>query len=84
MFLEAGVWGEAPHIALDRCETITADTNIGDLVLWHPETAEILFDIGMHCLGCPAAGAETIREASEVHGLDADLLVQKLKEAAGL
>ena len=57
-------------IDFDRCDTITADTNIGDLVLWHPETAEILFDIGMHCLGCPAAGAETIREAAEVHGLD--------------
>jgi hybrid cluster-associated redox disulfide protein len=65
-------------IDFDRCDTITADTNIGDLVLWHPETAEILFAIGMHCLGCPAAGAETIREAAEVHGLDADELVEQI------
>ncbi len=65
-------------IDFDRCDTITADTNIGDLVLWHPETAEILFSIGMHCLGCPAAGAETIREAAEVHGLDADVLVEQI------
>ena len=65
-------------IDFDRCDTITADTNIGDLVLWHPETAEILFSIGMHCLGCPAAGAETIREAAEVHGLDADELLEHI------
>ena len=65
-------------IDFDRCDTITADTNIGDLVLWHPETAEIFFSIGMHCLGCPAAGAETIREAAEVHGLDADELVEQI------
>ena len=65
-------------IDFDRCNTITADTNIGDLVLWHPETAEFLFSIGMHCLGCPAAGAETIREAAEVHGLDADELVEQI------
>ena len=71
-------------IDIDRVRTVTPDTNIGDLVLWHPETAEILFALGMHCLGCPASGAETVREAAEVHGLDAAVLVQKLKEAAGL
>ncbi len=65
-------------IDFDRCDTITADTNIGDLVLWHPETAEILFEIGMHCPGCPAAGAETIRDAAEVHGLDADSLLEQI------
>ena len=71
-------------IDIDRVRTVTPDTNIGDLVLWHPETAEILFALGMHCLGCPASGAETVRDAAEVHGLDAAELVQKLKEAAGL
>ena len=64
---------------------VTKDTMIGELLQIDLEAcAPVLLGIGMHCLGCPAAGAETIREASEVHGLDADLLVQKLKEAAGL
>ena len=71
-------------IDIDRCEMITADTNIGDLVLWHPETAEILFDLGMHCLGCPASGAETIRDAAEVHGIDVQVLIRRLRETAGL
>lgn len=69
-------------IDIDRCEHITADTNIGELVLWHPETAEILFALGMHCLGCPASGVETIREAAEVHGVDTGTLVRQLQAAA--
>lgn len=66
-------------IDIDRCDTVTPETNIGELVLWHPETADVLFEIGMYCLGCPASGAETIRDAAGVHGLDAEELVQKLK-----
>ncbi|SFX25492.1 DUF1858 domain-containing protein [Ruminococcus sp. XPD3002] len=65
-------------IDIDRVETVTPDTNIGDLVLFHPETAELLFSIGLHCLGCPSSGVETVSEAAEVHGLDADELVSRL------
>ncbi|MCR5731313.1 MAG: DUF1858 domain-containing protein [Ruminococcus sp.] len=65
-------------IDIDRVETVTPDTNIGDLVLFHPETAELLFSIGLHCLGCAASGVETVSEAAEVHGLDTDELVLQL------
>ena len=65
-------------IDIDRVETVTPDTNIGDLVLFHPETAELLFSIGLHCLGCPSSGVETVSEAAEIHGLDADELVSRL------
>lgn len=65
-------------IDIDRVETVTPDTNIGDLVLFHPETAELLFSIGLHCLGCPSSGVETINDAAAVHGLDIDELVLQL------
>jgi hydroxylamine reductase len=65
-------------IDIDRVETVTPETLIGDMVLFHPETAELLFSIGMHCLGCPSSGVETVSEAAEVHGLDADELVSRL------
>ena len=65
-------------IDIDRVETVTPNTLIGDMVLFHPETAELLFSIGMHCLGCPSSGIETISDAARVHGLDADDLVRKL------
>ena len=40
--------------------------------------APVLMEVGMHCLGCPSAQAETLEEAAMVHGLDADLLVEKI------
>lgn len=57
---------------------ITKNTKIGELLDIAPEKAQILLDAGMHCLGCPASQAETIEEACEVHGIDADELVKKL------
>ena len=65
-------------IDIDRVETVTPNTLIGDMVLFHPETAELLFSIGMHCLGCPSSGVETVSDAASVHGLDTDDLVRKL------
>ena len=65
-------------IDIDRVETVTPHTNIGDLVLFHPETAELLFSIGLHCLGCPSSGFETVSEAAEAHGLDVVELVSQL------
>lgn len=54
------------------------DTKIGEIMEVAPEKAEILLDIGMHCLGCPASQAETIEEACEVHGVDVEELLEKL------
>lgn len=57
---------------------VTKDTIIGDVLDYDIETARFFIDIGMHCLGCPASRGETIAEACEVHGVDADELVEKL------
>lgn len=72
------------RIDIDRVAVVTPETHIGDLVLWHPETAELLYAIGMHCLGCPASGAETVREAADVHGIDTESLVALLNEQIGI
>ena len=67
-------------IDIDRVETVTPNTLIGDLVLFHPETADLLFSIGMHCLGCPASRGETVEQACMVHGVDVDELIAKVNE----
>ena len=67
-------------IDIDRVETVTPDTLIGDMVLFHPETTELLFSIGMHCLGCPSSGVETVKDAASVHGLDTHKLVSQLND----
>ena len=57
---------------------VTKDMTIGQLLSVAPLVAPVLMDVGMLCLGCPSAQAETLEEAAMVHGLDADLLVEKI------
>lgn len=57
---------------------VNKNMTIGELLSVAPETAPILMEVGMHCLGCPGAQAETLEEAAMVHGLDGDLLVEKI------
>ena len=57
---------------------VTRESVIGDVLDADMDTAEYFFEIGMHCLGCPASRGETIAEACLVHKTDADALVEKL------
>ena len=57
---------------------ITKDSIIGDILDYDRETAQFLFEIGMHCLGCPASRGESIEQACAVHNTDADKLVEKI------
>ena len=57
---------------------VTKDTIIGDVLDYDNETAKFFFEIGMHCLGCPASRGESIEMACAVHGTDADELVEKI------
>ena len=54
------------------------DTKIGEILEVAPEKADILIEIGMHCLGCPASQMETLEEACEVHGIDVNEVLEKL------
>ena len=60
---------------------ISKNKTIGELLTVFPEAAPILMEIGMHCLGCPSAQMESLEEAAMVHGIDADLLVEKINAA---
>jgi len=62
---------------------ITKDTTIGELLQVSPEIANVLTDIGMHCVGCPSSRGETLEQAADVHGLDADDLVEDIKGFLG-
>ena len=65
---------------------ITKDTMIGELLRdqEHIDSiAEVLFGIGMHCLGCPSSQMESLEEAAMVHGMDVDVLVQQINDFLG-
>ena len=57
---------------------ITKKTIIGDILDADPSTAPYFLEMGMHCLGCPSARGESLADACAVHGVDADVLVEKL------
>ena len=46
----------------------------------HPKGEEILTSFGFHCLYCPCSQMETLEEASEVHGFELKLLLEKLNK----
>lgn len=58
--------------------TVTKKSLIGDILDNEIETAQFFFEIGMHCLGCPASRGESLEQACEVHGVDCDTLVQRI------
>ena len=57
---------------------ITSDMSIASVMKLDPEVAPVFMSYGMHCLYCPHASAESIADASAVHGVNADELVKAL------
>ena len=57
---------------------ITKDMVIGDILRVDQGLVPILMSAGMHCVGCPSAQAETLEEASFVHGMSVDDLVNQM------
>ena len=41
----------------------------------------VLLGFGLHCFGCPMSRMETLEQAAMVHGVDVDIMVEKLNEA---
>ena len=62
---------------------VTKETLIGDVLDFNVDTARFFFEIGMQCLGCPHSRGESIEEACQVHGTDADELVKNINEFLG-
>ena len=61
---------------------VNKETTIGELLMTSgdkiEDVARALMEIGMHCIGCPSSQGESIEKAAMVHGIDADLLTEKL------
>lgn len=57
---------------------ITKEMLLGEILRTKPEAAEVLMQMGMHCLGCPSSQMESLADACMVHGLDADELLKKM------
>ncbi|HEY9062961.1 MAG TPA: DUF1858 domain-containing protein [Pseudobacteroides sp.] len=59
---------------------VTKDMTIGQVIRTNPQAAQILMSFGMGCIGCPSSQAETLEEASMVHGISIDKLLVALNQ----
>jgi len=59
---------------------ITKDMGIEEIVKTYPETLEVFFKFGIHCLGCTAARFETLEQGASAHGIAIDAMVKELNE----
>ncbi|RLJ03277.1 MAG: disulfide oxidoreductase [Candidatus Aenigmatarchaeota archaeon] len=60
---------------------IKKDMSIGEIVARWPETVEVFFRNGLHCVGCHIASFETLEDGARAHGIDLKKLLKELNEA---
>jgi len=58
----------------------TKDSLLSEVIESDKRYMDILVGFGLHCFGCPLTSIETIEDASIVHGIDLDFLLEKLNE----
>lgn len=59
---------------------VTRDMLVGEIISKYPDAAFALMQCGMGCISCPASQAETLSDASMVHGMNADEVVDYVNE----
>lgn len=59
---------------------INKDMIIADIIAVDRGVVPFLLEAGLHCIGCPASQGETLAEASLVHGMETDSLVERINK----
>ena len=62
---------------------ITKKTLLSEILETNEKAAEILFEAGLHCIGCPMSMQETLEQGCLAHGIekkDVDEIVNKINK----
>ncbi len=59
---------------------VTKEMLVGEVISRYPDAAFALMQCGMGCVSCPASQAESLAEASMVHGMNVDEVVDYVNE----
>ncbi len=59
---------------------IKGDMTLGEVVTKYPETAQVMFKYGLHCIGCHVAAWETVEQGATAHGMSKKEIEKMLKE----
>ena len=58
---------------------ITKDMLIMEVISRYPETAEIMLELGLHCVGCFLAQQETIEQGALAHGMSPEQIDEMIE-----
>ncbi|MGN1017500.1 MAG: DUF1858 domain-containing protein [Oscillospiraceae bacterium] len=58
---------------------LSRESMISDILEDFPEAMPKFQELGMHCLGCALATAESLEQACAAHGIDPDEFLVELK-----
>ena len=56
------------------------DMTMAELLKLDEGMEDVLYKAGFHCLGCPSAQFESLRDACELHALDVDEVCAAIQE----
>ena len=56
----------------------TKEMTIGEIIAMDERNVPVLMNMGLHCLGCPSSQGESLEEATMVHNMDADRMLDIL------
>ena len=59
---------------------ITKKIKFSELIEKYPESIEVLFENGMHCIGCAMSAQETLEQGCLSHGLNPDEIVKEINK----
>ncbi|MFH1326846.1 MAG: DUF1858 domain-containing protein [archaeon] len=62
-------------------DKITSDIKLSKILEKNPKAAGVLFDAGLHCIGCPMAMQETLEQGCQAHGMsknEIDKIIEEL------
>jgi hybrid cluster-associated redox disulfide protein len=71
------------EVKAENADKITKDMTLGDIIQKKPQSALIMMEYGLHCIGCHVATWETLEQGSLAHGLDdkqIDEMVEKINK----
>jgi len=65
------------------CPTIHLRSSVCAIMEASPATVQVFVRFRMHCPGCTMSPFMTVADAARSYGLDADVLLDELRAAAG-
>lgn len=65
------------------CPTIHVGSAVRAIMDASPATVQVFMRHRMHCPGCAMSAFMTVADAARNHGLDAEVLLDELRAAAG-